>query len=54
MTATLTAISGLGPKEGAAFLLEAEGRGFWAAEAGVIEKLRDAFADLEDRIEGVA
>ena len=35
-------------------LLEAEGRGFWAAEAGVVEKLRDAFADLEDRIEGVA
>ncbi|HEX6182263.1 MAG TPA: cobaltochelatase subunit CobN [Pyrinomonadaceae bacterium] len=35
-------------------LLEAEGRGFWEAEAGVVEKLRDAFASLEDRIEGVA
>ncbi|HZT57981.1 MAG TPA: cobaltochelatase subunit CobN [Pyrinomonadaceae bacterium] len=35
-------------------LLEAEGRGFWDADAGVIEKLRDAFSDLEDRIEGVA
>jgi magnesium chelatase subunit H len=35
-------------------LLEAEGRGFWEAEAGVIEKLRDAFSALEDRIEGVA
>ena len=35
-------------------LLEAEGRGFWKAEAAVVEKLRDAFADLEDRIEGVA
>jgi magnesium chelatase subunit H len=35
-------------------LLEAEGRGFWEAEAGVVEKLRDAFAGLEDRIEGVA
>jgi len=35
-------------------LLEAEGRGFWEAEAGTVEKLRDAFADLEDRIEGVA
>ncbi|HST53645.1 MAG TPA: cobaltochelatase subunit CobN [Pyrinomonadaceae bacterium] len=34
-------------------LLEAEGRGFWDADAGVIEKLRDAFSDLEDRIEGV-
>jgi magnesium chelatase subunit H len=35
-------------------LLEAEGRGFWDADAGVLEKLRDAFSDLEDRIEGVA
>ncbi|HEX8149369.1 MAG TPA: cobaltochelatase subunit CobN [Pyrinomonadaceae bacterium] len=35
-------------------LLEAEGRGFWEAEAGVVERLREAFSDLEDRIEGVA
>lgn len=35
-------------------LLEAEGRGFWEAEAGVVERLRAAFSDLEDRIEGVA
>jgi magnesium chelatase subunit H len=35
-------------------LLEAEGRGFWEAEAGVVERLRDAFSQLEDRIEGVA
>jgi magnesium chelatase subunit H len=35
-------------------LLEAEGRGFWEADAGVIEKLREVFAGLEDRIEGVA
>src|SRR5205814_9520285 len=35
-------------------LLEAEGRGFWEAEAEVIEKLRDIFSDLEDQIEGVA
>jgi magnesium chelatase subunit H len=35
-------------------LLEAEGRGLWDAEAEVIEKLRDAFSGLEDRIEGVA
>ena len=35
-------------------LLEAEGRGFWEAEAEVIEKLRDIFSELEDRIEGVA
>ncbi|HJR07142.1 MAG TPA: cobaltochelatase subunit CobN [Pyrinomonadaceae bacterium] len=35
-------------------LLEANGRGFWQAEAEVIEQLRDIFAGLEDRIEGVA
>jgi magnesium chelatase subunit H len=35
-------------------LLEAEGRGFWEAEAGVVERLRDIFSGLEDRIEGVA
>ena len=35
-------------------LLEAEGRGFWAADADVVERLREAFSDLEDRIEGVA
>jgi magnesium chelatase subunit H len=35
-------------------LLEAQGRGFWRAEAEVLERLRDVFAGLEDRIEGVA
>src|SRR5256714_6619545 len=35
-------------------LLEAEGRGFWEGEAEVIEKLRDIFSDLEDRLESVA
>ena len=35
-------------------LLEAEGRGFWEAEEGVVEKLREIFSGLEDRIEGVA
>ena len=35
-------------------LLEAEGRGFWDAEDGVLERLREAFSGLEDRIEGVA
>jgi magnesium chelatase subunit H len=34
-------------------LLEAEGRGFWRAEESVIERLRDIFAGLEDRLEGV-
>ncbi len=35
-------------------LLEAEGRGFWEADDGVVEQLREAFCGLEDRIEGVA
>lgn len=35
-------------------LLEAEGRGFWEAEAETIEKLREIFNGLEDQIEGVA
>ena len=35
-------------------LLEAEGRGFWEAEAGVVGRLREIFNGLEDQIEGVA
>lgn len=38
----------------AARLLEAEGRGFWRAEAETIGRLREIFNGLEDRIEGVA
>lgn len=34
-------------------LLEAQARGFWRAEAEIVEKLRDVFSTLEDRIEGV-
>ena len=34
-------------------LLEAEGRGFWAADENVIERLREAFAGLEDQLEGI-
>ncbi len=34
-------------------LLEAEGRGFWAAGEEVIARLREAFAELEDELEGV-
>ena len=34
-------------------LLEANGRGFWAPEAGVLEQLRDMYADAEDLVEGV-
>ena len=35
-------------------LLEAEGRGYWEAEAEIVDRLRDIFAGLEDQIEGVA
>jgi magnesium chelatase subunit H len=35
-------------------LLEAAGRGFWNVEDDVLEKLREIFSELEDRIEGVA
>jgi magnesium chelatase subunit H len=35
-------------------LLEASGRGFWSAEQSVLERLRDVFAALEDKLEGVA
>jgi magnesium chelatase subunit H len=34
-------------------LLEASGRGFWAAEPSVLERLQDASASLEDHLEGV-
>lgn len=34
-------------------LLEAAGRGFWAADGAVIDRLREIFSGLEDRIEGV-
>ena len=52
----LERMSGLNPhstRSLVARLLEAEGRGFWEAEAGVVERLREAFSGLEDRIEGV-
>jgi magnesium chelatase subunit H len=35
-------------------LLEAEGRGYWPADAATVERLREAYAELEDRVEGVA
>ncbi|HEX8723660.1 MAG TPA: cobaltochelatase subunit CobN [Pyrinomonadaceae bacterium] len=38
----------------AARLLEAEGRGFWEARPEVVERLREIYASLEDRLEGVA
>ncbi|HVG21471.1 MAG TPA: cobaltochelatase subunit CobN [Blastocatellia bacterium] len=35
-------------------LLEASGRGYWSADEGVLKRLRDVFAGLEDELEGVA
>ncbi|HYH87211.1 MAG TPA: cobaltochelatase subunit CobN [Pyrinomonadaceae bacterium] len=35
-------------------LLEAEGRGFWDADAETIERLREIYSRLEDQLEGVA
>jgi len=34
-------------------LLEAQGRGYWKADAQMLEKLREVFTGLEDLIEGV-
>ena len=34
-------------------LLEASGRGFWSAEQSVLDRLRDIFSSLEDKLEGV-
>jgi magnesium chelatase subunit H len=35
-------------------LLEASGRGFWSAEQPVLERLKEVFVALEDKLEGVA
>ena len=35
-------------------LLEASGRGFWDADPATLDQLREIYADLEDRLEGVA
>jgi magnesium chelatase subunit H len=35
-------------------LLEAQGRGLWAAEAGMLEQLREISSGLEDQLEGIA
>jgi magnesium chelatase subunit H len=35
-------------------LLEANGRGYWEADAAALEKLRDISRSLEDQLEGVA
>src|SRR5947209_19109891 len=34
-------------------LLEANGRGYWAVDAQMLERLREIFSGLEDQIEGI-
>jgi magnesium chelatase subunit H len=34
-------------------LLEASGRGFWTADQAVLDRLKETYNDLEDRLEGV-
>jgi magnesium chelatase subunit H len=34
-------------------LLEANGRGYWDVDEGVLERLRDINRNLEDQLEGV-
>lgn len=34
-------------------LLEANSRGFWETDEGTLEQLREIYADLEDRLEGI-
>jgi magnesium chelatase subunit H len=34
-------------------LLEASGRGMWKADDDIIDQLKEMYADLEDRLEGV-
>ena len=36
-----------------ATFLEANGRGYWEADEDQIQKLRDMYMDVEDKIEGV-
>jgi magnesium chelatase subunit H len=35
-------------------LLEAQGRGYWAADEETLRKLREIYGEIEDQIEGVA
>jgi magnesium chelatase subunit H len=34
-------------------LLESSGRGFWDADPETLDRLREIYADLEDRLEGI-
>ena len=34
-------------------LLEANGRGYWETDDGNLDKLRELYQEIEDRIEGI-
>ncbi len=53
----MSRLSGLNPHSARSLvgrLLEAQARGFWQTEAETVEKMKDIFSMLEDRIEGIA
>ena len=55
--AMLRRLSELNPHSARALvgrLLEAEGRGYWAADGTTVERLREIFSGLEDQLEGIA
>ena len=54
MLARMTELNPHSTRNMVARLLEASGRGFWQASKDTLEKLNEAFAGLEDRLEGVA
>jgi magnesium chelatase subunit H len=53
----LKRLSALNPHSARAMvarLLEASGRGLWSADGEVVSRLQQAFAGLEDQLEGVS
>jgi magnesium chelatase subunit H len=53
MRERLTQLNSYSYKSMVGRLLEANGRGFWEADAAVLEQLRELYAGLEDEIEGL-
>jgi magnesium chelatase subunit H len=54
MRARLTALNSHAAASIARRLLEAHGRGFWDADESTIQALQQAYANLEDHLEGIA
>src|SRR5919112_1725567 len=53
MLARLSSLNPHSARSLAGRLLEAEGRGYWEVEEGMLERLRDISRSLEDQLEGV-